>query len=281
MRDEKSGIYLIHNIINNKFYIGSSINISSRWKTHRYDLKANTHHNTHLQGAYNIHGKNSFSFSILEECIKEQFKERESYWIRFYDSVNPDKGYNIDIPDQVNYPETKNERIIIENPIVSISKVTKEVKEFINIGICSRGLNVPKNKIEVILNYWENKLLNVKPNYIKIKSCKDFIFVRKEHYNKDFNYIEFKTEGRVQRKKRKQMEPRSTSERAMKRRGELPKEIRTKRIIAINISSNVEVIYDSIIDCITTLGLNKSKVYECLNDNTNTLTHKGYSFRRL
>lgn len=47
----KSGIYLIK--INDKIYIGSSANISKRWREHKTDLIAGRHKNMFLQRTWN------------------------------------------------------------------------------------------------------------------------------------------------------------------------------------------------------------------------------------
>lgn len=43
-----SGIYQIYNPINNKRYIGSSINVERRLKEHLRNLEKNRHSNNHL-----------------------------------------------------------------------------------------------------------------------------------------------------------------------------------------------------------------------------------------
>ena len=65
------GIYSITNTLNNKRYIGYSIDIQRRWATHKRDLKNNKHENDHLQKAYNKYGEDAFKFEIIEECTKE------------------------------------------------------------------------------------------------------------------------------------------------------------------------------------------------------------------
>ena len=65
---EYSGIYCIINILNNKKYIGSTLNFRIRLRRHYYTLRNNKHHNIHLQHAYNKYGINCFVFKILETC---------------------------------------------------------------------------------------------------------------------------------------------------------------------------------------------------------------------
>lgn len=49
------------------FYIGSTARLSDRLKTHRWNLKANIHHNAKLQRHYNKYGKQDLFFVILEK----------------------------------------------------------------------------------------------------------------------------------------------------------------------------------------------------------------------
>jgi group I intron endonuclease len=77
----KTGIYKILCTANNKFYIGSSIDIYKRFVDHKYKLKRRLHSNTHLQRAWDKYGNEKFTLSILEECSREMLIEREQYWI--------------------------------------------------------------------------------------------------------------------------------------------------------------------------------------------------------
>ena len=96
MNDRVSGIYQIRNRINDKIYIGSSVDIRKRWFYHKRDLKNNNHDSRHLQSSWNMYGENNFSFEIIEviEDITTLIS-REQYWIDkcmcFSDSI----GYNI------------------------------------------------------------------------------------------------------------------------------------------------------------------------------------------
>jgi group I intron endonuclease len=61
------GIYEIVNIVNNKRYIGSSINIRNRKNAHYNTLRKNKHPNPHLQKAFNKYGESNFCFNVLED----------------------------------------------------------------------------------------------------------------------------------------------------------------------------------------------------------------------
>ena len=62
------GVYEIKNKLNNKTYIGSSIQLNRRLWYHKHQLRKGTHHNIHLQRAWNKYGKDAFEFSILVVC---------------------------------------------------------------------------------------------------------------------------------------------------------------------------------------------------------------------
>lgn len=87
------GIYKITNNINNKIYIGQSVNINNRLNWHKELLQHNDHPNSHLQNSVNKYGFENFKFEIIEECDKNDLSVRERYWISHYNSMN--EGYNM------------------------------------------------------------------------------------------------------------------------------------------------------------------------------------------
>lgn len=89
------GIYKIENIINNKIYIGSSIEFSVRLMKHKYMLRSNTHYNEYLQNSYNKYGENAFSFELIEECDEINLINRENHYIKKYQSNDLNYGYNL------------------------------------------------------------------------------------------------------------------------------------------------------------------------------------------
>lgn len=89
------GIYKITNKINNKCYIGKSINIEERWKYHIEHRNVISEYNKPLYQAFRKYGIENFSFEIIEEINDcEVMNEREKFWIKHYDCYGGDKGYN-------------------------------------------------------------------------------------------------------------------------------------------------------------------------------------------
>lgn len=83
-------IYFIRNILNNKIYIGSTINSKKRFNEHRRKLRKNIHHSDYLQRAWNKYGEENFIFEIKEYCELEKLRELE---LKYFSSRNPD--YNV------------------------------------------------------------------------------------------------------------------------------------------------------------------------------------------
>jgi len=90
-----SGIYLIKNILDDKVYIGSSINLKSREYKHFWMLRKGIHDNNHLQSSYNKFGEENFKFEILENCEQNLLVEKENHYIEKYKSIQGEFGYNL------------------------------------------------------------------------------------------------------------------------------------------------------------------------------------------
>ena len=95
VENSNCGIYKITNLKNNKAYIGQSTDIKSRWNNHKIELRNNTHRNSHLQNSFNKYGEDAFEFRILERTFEENLDNAEEYWINYFDSTDPEKGYNL------------------------------------------------------------------------------------------------------------------------------------------------------------------------------------------
>lgn len=97
MEPQGSGIYKIMNQINGKAYIGQSICIKDRWTQHKNDAKNKNSqcYDRPLYRAIRKYGIENFEFSVLEECPPEELNEKEIYWIKYYDTFNAERGYNL------------------------------------------------------------------------------------------------------------------------------------------------------------------------------------------
>ena len=83
-------IYKIVNNINNKIYIGlTTKDLSRRIAEHIRENKS------YIQKALNKYGLESFTISVIDHAeSKEILKEKEKYWIKFYNCKSPN-GYNL------------------------------------------------------------------------------------------------------------------------------------------------------------------------------------------
>lgn len=92
------GIYKIENSINGKLYIGQSWNITKRLWEHKKNEQSIL-----LKRAYQKHGLENFKFNVIREVFKSKFEDftqslldgYEKFYIKKYDTLNRQKGYNI------------------------------------------------------------------------------------------------------------------------------------------------------------------------------------------
>ena len=92
-------IYKITNKINGKVYVGqTNRGLETRWREHK--SRAGCHYTSHLYSAIDKYGIDNFIFEKIEEIAEEYLDEKERFWISYYDSNNPQKGYNLTIGGQ-------------------------------------------------------------------------------------------------------------------------------------------------------------------------------------
>lgn len=135
-----SGIYQILNLIDNKRYVGSSINIKGRLNKHISYLKRNIHTNALLQNAFNKYGIENFSFLVLELTSIEDLLIYEQKYI------DEKSEYNI--------------RKIAESNIgIKMSNITRDKMK----NSRNKYLNNPsnllslQNKMSILGKEWKNK----------------------------------------------------------------------------------------------------------------------------
>lgn len=87
-----SGIYCFVNQINNKKYVGQSIDLNRRLKEHWNHC--GIAHNSAIDLALEKYGHEIFTTEILELCKPEELNDREAYWIETLNTISPN-GYNL------------------------------------------------------------------------------------------------------------------------------------------------------------------------------------------
>lgn len=85
-----TGVYKITNLINNKVYVGRSVDIKMRWLSHKRNYNSR---NTMLYKDMRKYGFEQFKFEILEKCNEDQLDKKEKQWIKKLDSYK--NGYNM------------------------------------------------------------------------------------------------------------------------------------------------------------------------------------------
>jgi group I intron endonuclease len=90
------GIYKIINITNNKFYVGSAVDLKRRKTRHFSELRNRKHNNKHLQAAWDKYGEKSFIFVVVEELEADaDVLAVENVWLK--EHVGKEYCYNIGV----------------------------------------------------------------------------------------------------------------------------------------------------------------------------------------
>lgn len=160
----KCGIYKFTNKINGKIYIGQSIDINARKRSHINDAYCKgKDSNCPFHQAIIKYGENGFNFEIIEECPKELLNEREKYWIQYYNSYH--NGYNAS-PGGDNCGERSDGRALLLYDLEG-----NFVKETDNIASTARELGVGYQTVYQLL---QGARKSTKGFQIKYKESEDF-----------------------------------------------------------------------------------------------------------
>ena len=181
-------VYGIHNIVTDKWYIGSTFNLHDRIRRHKYYLLKNQHHSQKLQRSFNKYGIESFKIIIIEQFEKldiDQLIEKEIDYIEKYNSL--ENGYNMTkdcrIYKQFKLTKEQIAKTITKKsiPVICLTKQGKFIKEF--------------NSITEAANYIGDQTTNISKACEKgiSHSVKGFLFIYKKDYdpNKDYSYKKY------------------------------------------------------------------------------------------
>jgi group I intron endonuclease len=143
-----TGIYVIENVVTKQVYVGSAKCLGSRLRNHFWDLKANRHHNRHLQNSYNKYGEECFTFYVELEYTDIAIEDAKLRWIEDlviddYNSDHRDYGFNIireGFNNRSHSDETKRKLSThFLKPILSYNIKTGEITKYESIKQASSG----------------------------------------------------------------------------------------------------------------------------------------------
>lgn len=192
-------------------YIGQTIRgIDVRWSEHKAESRMKRY-NTHLYNAMNSHKIHNFQIQVLcyAKCIQE-LNILEDYWIKFYDSRNREKGYNIKEGGKngIVSEETRKKQSLshtgkkkspefiekckkyhiytkrsnIEFKGVYYSEKTKRFMVTLHIGLKSKRIGRYCNKEKAALNYDKSVILYGNGDeYLNFEELRQQLLLDKEH----------------------------------------------------------------------------------------------------
>lgn len=90
----KNVIYKIRNVVNDHYYVGSTVDSRKRFWAHRKALRLGNHDCVHLQRAWNKYGEDCFKFEVLEtHSSKDELYPAEQKWLD--EHFGKDYCYNV------------------------------------------------------------------------------------------------------------------------------------------------------------------------------------------
>lgn len=150
LKEKTCGVYLLTCQINNKKYIGSSVDIAGRLSTH-FGRETKLYPYKPLYKDIIKYGRDNFSWEVLELCNREELIEKERKW---YDLIKPE--YNLIRPnDMTSYTDKDCEKRMKE----MYEKNGEHLKELYSSDYYkSKFRNVQKNRF--VSCYMIDKTIN-------------------------------------------------------------------------------------------------------------------------
>lgn len=155
------GIYLIQNKINGHCYVGQSMDIARRWRSHRNAME--NKEVTPLYCAMRKYGVENFEFSILEECLVEELDEKEIFYINKYNAYA--NGYN----------QTRGGAQYQHNVKISDADY-EEIVDFL--------MNSPLSQKDIAKKFQVGEDTISEINTGKSRHCDDFIYPLRQNHKK-------------------------------------------------------------------------------------------------
>ena len=181
-------VYKITNIVDGKIYIGITKQcVMARWYKHCSESKYGS--TTYLHNAIRKYDKSNFVIEIVETISNEtdydQLKEREIYWISYFNSDDRNIGYNLTTGGdgcfgRVLSEDTKNKirdshmglkhseetiekfrnRDGVNKPVIQCSMDKHPICEFISCSDAARQLNLNRHVISAVARHIRKRAYN-------------------------------------------------------------------------------------------------------------------------
>ena len=96
------GVFQIRNMVNEKMFVGSALNLPGIFNRHKVELRMGSHKNKKLQAEWNEFGADKFAFEILDELTpvsdpqhdyREDLTQLEDMWLEKLQPYS-ERGYN-------------------------------------------------------------------------------------------------------------------------------------------------------------------------------------------
>jgi group I intron endonuclease len=167
----RSGIYCIRNMVNNKVYIGKAKCIYKRIKQHITHLNTkNKDENRHLINSWHKYNRNNFEYFVIEYLELNNFllSERELYWMKKYKSLDRNFGYNL--------REDSSTGLIVSQETRDKMKESR-IKALLN----------PELRKKCSHNFWKNNPDKLKEMSKKVTELNTIYFI--DQYTKEKEFI--------------------------------------------------------------------------------------------
>lgn len=129
---KNSGIYIIKNTQTGSSYVGSAVNIQSRWAAHRHSLRHHKKSPPKLQRAWDKYGEAAFVFDVLATCSKEDLLREEQRWIdalkpRYNTREMAESNFGVKWSDETNSKKGRpNKLLTYDNVTAGLSTMAKK-----------------------------------------------------------------------------------------------------------------------------------------------------------
>ena len=166
-------IYKYTNKINGKVYIGQTVDLDSRLKSHLKSAKRGNKDAFHC--AIRKYGIESFTYEVIDGALSSsELNYKEQHYIHLYNSLAPN-GYNLRLGNQPSPTMLR--------PVIAKCKTTNKVIEYRSVSYCERTLGIPRNTLYEVLNgkreyreingyYFSYKDSDPVKKVLKVKMCK-------------------------------------------------------------------------------------------------------------